>query len=262
MSNENNKCNKKDILRLALFLGELMLSNGAETYRVEDSIIRICKSRGFHNINVFTSPTALIISDDRFDGYSFMKTIKNRSINLNKVSLLNGFSRRFVSDLDLSIEDALTELKYINEIQSYPHYMTNIATGFASASFAYLLGGNNLITFIFTFITSIIAIITFDKMMSVSSIPTFSSLSASILIATAGTLLTAIGILDTPRMLIVGSIMPLLPGVSFIKGVRDLISGDLISGVARAFDAGMTAIAIASGVGLVLNIYINMGGIF
>lgn len=54
MNNENNKCNKKDILRLALFLGELMLSNGAETYRVEDSIIRICKSRGFHNINVFT----------------------------------------------------------------------------------------------------------------------------------------------------------------------------------------------------------------
>ncbi len=89
--------------------------------------------------------------------------------------------------------------------------------------------------------------------MSISSIPTFSSLSASILIATAGTLLTAIGILDTPRMLIVGSIMPLLPGVSFIKGVRDLISGDLISGVARAFDAGMTAIAIASGVGLILD---------
>lgn len=87
-------------------------------------------------------------------------------------------------------------------------------------------------------------------------------MSASILIATAGTILTAIGILDTPRMLIVGSIMPLLPGVSFIKGVRDLISGDLISGVARAFDAGMTAIAIASGVGLVLNIYINLGGIF
>ena len=67
---------KKDVLRLALFIGEIMLSNGAETYRVEDTIKRICSSRGFNHVNVFATPTALIISDDRFDGYSFMKTTK------------------------------------------------------------------------------------------------------------------------------------------------------------------------------------------
>ena len=44
---------KKDVLRLAIFAGELMLANGAETYRVEDSVVRICKSRGFYHINVF-----------------------------------------------------------------------------------------------------------------------------------------------------------------------------------------------------------------
>ena len=52
MNSEYNTDYKKDILRLALFIGELMLSNGAETYRVEDSILRICKSRGFNHINV------------------------------------------------------------------------------------------------------------------------------------------------------------------------------------------------------------------
>ena len=83
MNNEFNQDYKKDVLRLALFLGELMLANGAETYRVEDSVIRICKSRGFNHINVFTSPTVIIISDDRFDGLSFMKTIKNKVMRLN-----------------------------------------------------------------------------------------------------------------------------------------------------------------------------------
>ena len=53
-----------------------MLVNGAETYRVDDTILRICKSRGFNHINVFTSPTVIIISDSRFDGYSFMASIK------------------------------------------------------------------------------------------------------------------------------------------------------------------------------------------
>ena len=130
------------------------------------------------------------------------------------------------------------------------------------AFFAGLLGGTNLATFLCTFITSIFAVILYNKIMKLSSIPAFSSLLASTFIAIVGVLLSHIGILDTPRMLIVGSIMPLLPGVSFIKGIRDLISGDLISGVARAFDAGMTAIAIACGVGLILDLWVRLGGVF
>lgn len=46
---------KKDILRFALLLGEQMLTNGAETSRVEDSVLRVCKSRGFKHVNVFTN---------------------------------------------------------------------------------------------------------------------------------------------------------------------------------------------------------------
>ncbi|WP_270941978.1 threonine/serine exporter family protein [Romboutsia lituseburensis] len=262
MGNEYNQEYKKDVLRLALFLGELMLSNGAETYRVEDSVLRVCRSRGFKHINVFTSPTVIIISDERFDGLSFMKTIKSRSINLNKISLLNNFSREFVTNTDISINDAIKQLKELGDVSSYPPNLVYLCTGLASAFFACLLGGNNIVNFIFTSITSILAVITYKKIMKISSIPAFSSLVASLLIASAGVILTQVGLLDTPRMLIVGSIMPLLPGVSFIKGIRDLISGDLMSGVARAFDAGMTAISIACGVGLILDIWLRVGGVF
>ena len=262
MSNEHNIDYKKDILRLALFIGELMLSNGAETYRVEDSILRICKSRGFNYINVFTSPTVIIISDDRFDGLTFMKTIKSRSIDLNKISLLNNFSREFVNNSNLTVDDAMNKLKDIVQVRSYSPKVIYFCTGIGSAFLACLLCGNNIINFLCTFITSIFAVLFYNKIMKLSSIPAFSSLLASTFIAIIGVLLSYIGILDTPRMLIVGSIMPLLPGVSFIKGLRDLISGDLISGVARAFDAGMTAIAIACGVGLVLDLWVRLGGVF
>ena len=181
MNNEFNQDYKKDVLRLALFLGELMLANGAETYRVEDSVIRICKSRGFNHINVFTSPTVIIISDDRFDGLSFMKTIKSRSINLNALSLLNNFSREFVSNPNLCVDTAIKELRALNENDSskYPSYILNIATGLGSAFFACLLGGNNIVNFIFTFITSIFAVIFYNNMMKLSSISAFSSLSSS-----------------------------------------------------------------------------------
>ena len=114
MSVDFNPDNKKDVLWLALFIGELMLINGAETYRVEDTIIRICKSRGFNHINVFTSPTVLIISDYKFDGFSFMKTIESRSTDLQKISLLNNFSREFVSNTEITVEEAKKELKKIS----------------------------------------------------------------------------------------------------------------------------------------------------
>ena len=44
MADNNTHKYKKDVLRLATFIGQLMLRNGAETYRVDDTIKRICSS--------------------------------------------------------------------------------------------------------------------------------------------------------------------------------------------------------------------------
>lgn len=261
MSIEFDPANKKEVLGLALFLGELMLINGAETYRVEDTLLRICNSRGFNHVNVFASPTVIIISDYKFDGYSFLKSIKSRSIDLQKISLLNDFSRKFVSNTEISVEEAKKEIKKISRAESYSEVMQYICTGIGSAIFAGLVEGNNIPTFISTFITSILALKIYNKIIELSGISAFSILLSSSFIAFIGVILTYLNIIPTPTMLVVGSIMPLLPGVSFIKGIRDLIAGDLMSGVARAFDAVVTAVSIACGVGVVLDAWLRLGGV-
>lgn len=258
---EFDSANKKDVLGLALFLGELMLINGAETYRVEDTVIRICNSRGFNHVNVFASPTVIIISDYKFDGYSFLKSIKSRSIDLHKISLLNDFSRKFVSDTEITVEEAKKEIKKINRANSYSELIQYISTGIGSAFFAGLVEGNNIPTFISTFITSILAVKIYNKIIELSTIPAFASLITSSVIAFIGVILTQLNIISAPTMLVVGAIMPLLPGVSFIKGIRDLIAGDLMSGVARAFDAVVTAVSIACGVGIILDVWLRLGGV-
>lgn len=252
---------KKDVLRLATFIGQLMLSNGAETYRVDDTVKRICKSRGFSHINVFMAPNTIIVSDDRFDGYTFMKVIENRCINLNKIDLLNEFSRKFVNDTDMSIDDAIAELKNLEDKSPHTQREVNIWTAIGSSSFAVLVGGDNVITFMLTLITSVIAMITYNKVKKITNIPVFATLVSSIIIGFCGIGLVELGILNTPKMLIVGSIMPLLPGVPFIKAIRDLVSGELMSGVGRAIDAGVIATAIAVGVGMSMNIYVKWGGL-
>ena len=190
-----------------------------------------------------------------------MKTIKSRSTDLQKISLLNNFSREFVSNTEITVEEAKKELKKINRTTYYSDLIQYISTGVGSAFFAGLVEGNNIPTFISTFITSILAVKIYNKMIEVSTIPAFSSFVASSFIGFIGVILTHFNIISAPTMLVVGSIMPLLPGVSFIKGIRDLIAGDLMSGVARAFDAGVTAVSIACGVGIILDVWFRLGGV-
>lgn len=253
---------KKNVLRLALFLGELMLSNGAETSRIEDTIKRICSSRGYNYINVFTSPTSLIISDARFDGLTFLTTVKERGVNLNKLVLFNDFSRKFVSNKDIDVEDAIEELKEINNnAYSYSNRVSYIFTGIGCAGFACMIGGNSIINFVLTAIASILAFFSYEKVKKISDIPAFASLVASIIVSLIAVVATEIGFISSPSTMIVGSIMPLLCGVTLVKGVRDLVTGDLISGGARISEACLISISIATGVGLILDTWMKLGGV-
>ena len=258
----NNDKYKKDILRLALFIGELMLSNGAETSRVEDTMQRICSSRGFKYINIFTSPTSIIISDARFDGATFLTSIKERNINLEKIVLFNDFSRKFVSDIDITPQDALKDLKRINkETPTYSNLQNYIATGIGCASFACLIGEYSVISFILTTLASMAVCIIYDKIFKMTDISACASLVASILISLIAVTLTDLNLISSPTTMIVGAIMPLFSGVAFIKGVRDLITGDLISGGARVSEACLNSISLASGAGIILDMWIRKGGI-
>lgn len=254
-------CDKRDVLRLATFIGQLMLINGAESSRVDDTVKRICKSRGYCHINVFLAPNTIIVSDDRFDGYTFMKVIEGRCINLSVIDALNDFSRKFVKDTDITIEEAIEELKHLEYKSPYNPILMSFWTAIGSSSFAVLAGGDNIVTFMLTLITSVIAMLTFNRVKKTTNIPVFATLVASITITICGLGLVKLGVLKTAKMLIVGSIMPLLPGVPFIKAMRDLVSGELMSGIGRVIDAALIATAIAVGVGVVMNAYVKWGGL-
>ncbi|WP_297136541.1 threonine/serine ThrE exporter family protein [Terrisporobacter sp.] len=251
---------KKEILRFALLLGEQMLTNGAETSRVEDSVLRVCKSRGFKHVNVFTTPTCVIISDEKFDGLTFMKTISKRTINLTKIDRLNDISREFVQNEDVDPLQAIDKLKEVEAVKDYNQFIYFAGTAMASASFAYLIGGTTVLDFILTLIIASIGVIIYNKIMKLNGITFFATLMSSFSIAVLGNLLVNYNVLQNSTSLIVGSIMPLLPGVSFIKGLRDLISGNLLAGISRIIEAFLIAAAIAVGVGVVLDLTHRFGG--
>lgn len=260
------KITRKKMLILALFAGEIMLKNGGETYRVEDTIVRLCKSRGFKYVESIVTPTGIYISVDHSDENgdegpinSFNKRIKNRRINLEKVAMVNEFSRRFVQE-DLTLEEGMKTLRQI-ELSPAPFSNYQVAFfGGVTSSFFILLLGANPVEFISAFIATMFVTYTVtalaEKDFASFTIHLVGGALAALLAVLAGQLHPEVGI----NRVIIGEIMVMVPGVAITNGVRDSIAGDLISGLARAGEAMIVAVAIAFGVGFVLNLWTFLGG--
>ena len=60
--------------------------------------------------------------------------------------------------------------------------------------------------------------------------------------------------------MIIGSIIPLVPGVPFTNGIRDIADGDYISGAVRLLDAMLVFLCVAIGVGVIFIAYHRLWG--
>ena len=61
--------------------------------------------------------------------------------------------------------------------------------------------------------------------------------------------------------IVIGALMPLVPGLSITNSVRDLIRGDLVSGGAILTESLLLATALAVGVSIGLAFYLSLGGV-
>ena len=80
------KIEENSVLFVACYMGRLILQNGGETYRTEETIRRTCEHYGI-KANSFATLNTIITSIDSFDGkrYSKVDRIDSRTLNLDKV---------------------------------------------------------------------------------------------------------------------------------------------------------------------------------
>jgi uncharacterized membrane protein YjjB (DUF3815 family) len=72
--------------------------------------------------------------------------------------------------------------------------------------------------------------------------------------------LSAIGLAHNVTPLVIASLTIFMPGVSITTAARDLLSGDMLSGIARFAEALIIAVAIAGGGGSMLKLWQSTGG--
>ena len=87
-----------DILKVAVLAGQIILENGGETYRVEETIWRICMIYGADEAECYVTPTGIMCSIiHNGDIYSLNRRVSYRTVNLDKIDLVNNLSRNIKS---------------------------------------------------------------------------------------------------------------------------------------------------------------------
>ncbi|GAB6169868.1 threonine/serine exporter family protein [Clostridium carnis] len=251
--------NTNEILEVATYAGKIMLESGAETYRVEETINRICKIYGVKEADSFATPTVIIVSvSNNGQTYSTVKRISDRSVDLHKVDRVNDISRNIIND-KLTIKTLNEKLRIIEKEERYSFYTTILFSAIGAFGFVFLFQGSFRDAVSAFFIGLVVKYFSIKcENIEINSF-FITSISAGIL-ALLAIISIKIGLANDMDKVIIGSIMLLVPGLSITNAIRDTVAGDLVSGVARAADAFLTAIAVAVGTGIVLSFWIRVFG--
>lgn len=245
--------NDLEILDLINKIGFLLLKHGAEIYRVEESIQRMCEGFGFTNIEVFAIPSYFTLSLTLHDGTPYHSSKRSRAnrIHLDHLYELNNLVRK-ISNQEISISDIKKEIDYI---QSQPLNFHLILIGYivSCAMFCIFFGGgiNEMIVSALIGYVLYYFILLFEKF-NINSIAR--TISASMVLATIAILFKKAGFIENQQSVITGTLMLLVPGIAITNSLRDIIGGDFVSGLSRMVEAILIAGSIAIGVGIMMMI--------
>jgi uncharacterized membrane protein YjjP (DUF1212 family) len=252
--------NTNIIIHVAAEAGKIILESGGETYRVEETITRICTAYGLTNSESFVTPTGIMISatDVKGNTISLIKRIKSRTVDLEKISKVNDLSRS-IKAKNLTVEYVHDELVEISKLPRYSTKVTIFFSALAAAFFTLLFGGeiqDFLISFLIGIVIKLVSLLLNNININEFFI---NALGGSI--AALGALVSAkLGLANNVDTIIIGSIMLLVPGLAITNAIRDTIAGDLLAGISRGVEAFLIAVAIAVGSGTTLKLWFSYFG--
>lgn len=241
-----------ELLSTSVSIGYYMLQCGAEIYRIEDSIKRICTAYGVKSIEVFAIPSSIIVTLTSEDNQplSMIKRVHMRDFDLDKLDRLNNLSRYICSNKP-SLKEITERIEDIKHSHVYKNAFHIIAYGFVASIFCLYFGGSVRDMTVAFFIGLVIKIL-LDKLAILKSNYIFTNLICSFFGSCVAIISIALGIADNIDKISIGAIMTLVPGITITNSMRDFIMGDLLAGIIEMIEALLVATGIAIGVALAL----------
>lgn len=246
MVNEKNGELALDCLLLA---GQIMMESGAETYRVEDTMLRMARSQNL-DAQSYVTPTGIILSLGKQQKTKII-SISSRITDLHKIAKVNNVSRKLTLKI-ITLDEAYDELRMIQKTNYFlPIWLQILMAAVSSACFLILFKGT-WFDMPATFIAGGTGYLALLAIQHLTKVKFFSEFFASFVIALVAFSTVKLGYRNEIDKIIISGVMPLVPGVLITNAVRDMMAGHLTAGIAKGTEAFLTAFAIGSGVAVVV----------
>ncbi len=240
---------KASVERICMIAGKIMLMSGAETHRVEDTMTRIARSYGMNDAQSHATPTGINFSAGMTEVNNFLRITK-RPTDLHKIHEVNEISRQIAAK-ELSISAAYQRLKRVEDRKSiYAPWIQILAAALVSGCFTIMFQGQ-WIDFLPASIAGGIGFAVMLGMDRLLEIRFLAEFTGAFFIGINAYLLVYYGYGMEMDKVVIGAVMPLVPGLHITNAIRDLMAGHLLSGISKGIEATLTALAIGGGVALI-----------
>ncbi|KKE80443.1 threonine/serine exporter [Bacilli bacterium] len=237
---------KAMVERVCMLAGKIMLVSGAETYRVEDTMNRIANSFGAPNAQSYATPTAINFAIDADSEAKMLRIRKRSTADLSKIAEVNSISRKIAAG-EIDLGRAFLLLQEVEKGKLYPAWLQILASAIVSGCFAIMFGGRWE-----DFLPAVIAggigfagMLSFERFVDIRFLAEF---LGAFLIGISSLLFIHYGFGTSLDLVIIGAVMPLVPGLLITNAIRDLMAGHLVAGVSKGVEASLTAVAIGAGI--------------
>ena len=262
---------------------EALLKNGGEIFRVQQTMQLVAKAYGIPGFQVYVLANGLFVSMQE-EGRTITRPVESgdaagqehlfgqehlasrahlasqvryvplSSVHLGRVAAVNNLSREIVAQ-KYTVEEASRKIEQIDKLPFTSNAVQTLMSGLGAGAFCILFGGS-LLDSAAAFLSGLVLWIFVLFLTARGANKIMVNILASALVTAMGVLffhLFSFG--DSMDMIVIGSIVPLLPGVPLTNSIRDYLNGDYLSGTIRMIDAVLVACCIALGVGIVLRVF-------
>lgn len=246
-----------ELLNVATNIGYFMLEQGAEIYRVEESITRILKAYGYNEADIYAIPGSIIVTISDESGRPLTKTrrVLNHETNLDRVDKLNNLSRHICKSKP-TYKQINAQIDAIMARKTYSRFLQVIAYAVIGFSFAIFFKGSIYDALVASVIALLIKLIQF-ALNRLNANNFFMTILCSAFTAFVAIFAVRFGIANNTDKVIIGALMTLVPGIALTNCMRDFIAGDFMAGLSRMVEALLIAAGIAVGVAINLTLLKN-----
>ena len=234
-------------------VGRRLLEHGAEIQRAEDTARRILAAYGLEG-DVFAIPNCVWASAREPDGQvcTVMRRVPPSTLNIEGIERFNDLSRRLCAAPPDDPGELLAQCRREAALlRRYPMYL-RVAGYFVGAFFFALFFGGGWAEACCAGLAGLAcgAVLSYLERAEANSF--LSTLASAFVLGAASFTLRAFGVPINLEITLAGGIMVLVPGLVFTNFMSDLLTGDLVAGLATFARAVLSAGAIALGAGLAM----------